>query len=677
MTATNLFHIFQSYYPTLSLGNTMQDTKRRKISPETSLSVLDEDSFLTTSSSSKSKIYFNAIDKAHEILEHDRDLAKKVPSCVVVGMQSVGKSAILSRISGIRFPQDSEVCTRVAIELRLRRARCTQDGAIKPMTIKAGNSEGKEVDKNDDIAVEKALKDAQIEVLNGRKFEDKLSVKVEKEDVDLPEVTLIDLPGVFFAKDDGADDLEEQVKNMIKERVHNEMALILHVVPLNQDTDTISTWRTVRDADDKQMRTISVLTKADLALKDGKDILKKRIQKILTDSKSSECFVVHGAAKSTEDEESQLAMVSNYIEELSLGDRIKVGVNELNEFIEDRMLEHIKERIPEMRRLLENELHLCENELQKLGRQPFSSISIALRDSQCMKQHLAEAYASFQPDYRRFTERMTQELFEIDVKPLGIVDAEEAKLQLIKNMLPGLPSQQDHQHHILALEVKKIGEDSRTMINVPYVGKRTELESWLQTFAEPFEKVLKKYIEDVFDAFNHQIFQPSILNGSSEPTKIVTKHLELLIKRNVIVKAKNDAMDYANYLVDSVEGNTYTSNDHYLTCTTREFEKKNDKAFENMNKSYKLNMQPHFHVVCGIRAFFKIRKKTLPDCIQLHFTKALDDLFKETEKEIGDQMMSNTTISMIKESARSIARRKFHLRRENKIKYALEEISVL
>mmetsp|Transcript_17305 Transcript_17305/g.25887 ORF Transcript_17305/g.25887 Transcript_17305/m.25887 type:complete len:99 (-) Transcript_17305:534-830(-) len=50
----------------------------------------------------------------------------------------------------------------------------------------------------------------------------------------------------------------------------NEMALILHVVPLNQDTDTISTWRTVRDADGEQLRTISVLTKADLASKDGK-----------------------------------------------------------------------------------------------------------------------------------------------------------------------------------------------------------------------------------------------------------------------------------------------------------------------------------------------------------------------------------------------------------------------
>ena len=50
-----------------------------------------------------------------------------------------------------------------------------------------------------------------------------------------------------------------EVKNMIKERVENEMALILHVVPLNQDTDTISTWRIVGDADGEQNRTISIL----------------------------------------------------------------------------------------------------------------------------------------------------------------------------------------------------------------------------------------------------------------------------------------------------------------------------------------------------------------------------------------------------------------------------------
>jgi hypothetical protein len=39
--------------------------------------------------------------------------------------------------------------------------------------------------------------------------------------------------------------------------------------------------------------------------------------------------------------------------------------------------------------------------------------------------------------------------------------------------------------------------------------------------------------------------------------------------------------------------------------------------------------------------------------------------------------MSESSISMIKESARSIARRNFYLEREEKIKHTLEEISLL
>ena len=656
----------------------MNDAKRTEISPDTTESAV-AGNYFGLNSPSKSKVYFNAIDRALEILEHDRDLAEKVPSCVVVGMQSVGKSAILSRISGIQFPQDSEVCTRVAIELRLRRARGDQD-TTKLMSIKAGHFEAIEIDKTNKNAVENALKEAQIKLLNGKEFEDKLSIKVEKEDVDLPEVTLIDLPGVFFAKDNGADDLETQVKQMIHDRVRNEMALILHVVPLNQDTDTVSTWRIVRDADSKQERTISVLTKADLALKDkrGKDKLKKRIQKILADSKSSERFIVHGAAKSSELEESQLSQVSNYIEELGLGGQVKVGVKELNIFIEERMLEHIKDKIPEMRRLLESELGRSEEELKILGRQPISPISIALRDSQCMKQHLSEAYESFQPDYRRLTEVMSQEIFEIDLEPLGTVGANGARSTLKQNWKNGLPTQKFHIDHILALEVKKIGEDSRAMINTPFVGNRSELVTWLQTFVKPLDKILKKYIHDVFESFDCKIFQPSIKKGSSEPAKAVSKRLVLQIKKNLIIKAKRDATDYVSFLVDSVKENTFTSNEHYLADTTKKLEETiNDRLVNHLKDSYRLEMQMHFRVVCEIRAFFKTRMKMLPDTIQLYATKALNDLFKVTEQEIGDQMLSKTSVALIKESTRSIARRKFHLEREKKLVNALDEISIL
>ena len=85
----------------------------------------------------------------------------------------------------------------------------------------------------------------------------------------------------------------------------------------------------------------------------------------------------------------------------------------------------------------------------------------------------------------------------------------------------------------------------------------------------------------------------------------------------------------------------------------------------------------HFRVVCEIRAFFKTRMKMLPDTIQLYATKALNDLFKVTEQEIGDQMLSKTSVALIKESTRSIARRKFHLEREKKLVNALDEISIL
>jgi len=49
---------------------------------QTEIAISDEDNLWNNS---KSKMYFNAIDKAREILEDDRDLAQKVPSFVAVG----------------------------------------------------------------------------------------------------------------------------------------------------------------------------------------------------------------------------------------------------------------------------------------------------------------------------------------------------------------------------------------------------------------------------------------------------------------------------------------------------------------------------------------------------------------------------------------------------------------
>lgn len=66
------------------------------------------------------------------------------------------------------------------------------------LRIKAGEISSIEVDKTNKVDIEDALGKAQQDVSAGKEFEDKISVKVEKEDKEIPDVTLIDLPGVFF-----------------------------------------------------------------------------------------------------------------------------------------------------------------------------------------------------------------------------------------------------------------------------------------------------------------------------------------------------------------------------------------------------------------------------------------------------------------------------------------------
>jgi|AntRauTorckE5430_2_1112549.scaffolds.fasta_scaffold07406_2 hypothetical protein len=91
---------------------------------------------------------------------------------------------------------------------------------------------------------------------------------------------------------------------------------------------------------------------------------------------------------------------------------------------------------------------------------------------------------------------------------LGIVNAAVAKKKLASGNQCTLRSLRffQSQHHLLALKAKKIGEDSRTLINVPYVGKRSEFEKWLYTFANPSETILMKVIDDIFSAFSNNIF---------------------------------------------------------------------------------------------------------------------------------------------------------------------------
>ncbi len=222
-----------------------------------------------------------------------------------------------------------------------------------------------------------------------------------------------------------------------------------------------------------------------------------------------------------------------------------------------------------------------------------------------------------------------------------------------------------------------IGEESRALINTPFVGKAKELEHWLGPFADSLGIIGKKYVEEIFHKFHHEIFLSALATGCSSSTSKVKKRLEMLIAKDFISKAKNSGIEQMNFLVKGVRMNMHTSNTHYLTDTAESFESHMEDKFQRCRGQFKADMQPYFDTYCGILAFFKTRKKMLPDAIQVFFTQVLDDLCDSIGSQIGELFVLPKHLDMIKESKETIAQREICLRREKKIKSGLNEINLL
>jgi len=348
----------------------------------------------------------------------------------------------------------------------------------------------------------------------------------------------------------------------------------------------------------------------------------------------------------------------------------------LKECIEDRMLNHIRQKIPDMKRMLEEELHQTTVEIERLGKEPLPPEIIAMRDIMAIQLCMDKTYNEFHHCFRVLTEGMTKNVFGIEMQPLGLIDATKVLRDLKKQGINLDKNQQED--YLLALEIKKISDDFRSMINAPFDGKRRELQVWLEKIVHPVERILKQYIDDIFNDFLVKIIQPSIKKGSSEPTKKLAKLIEDIVEKGVVLTAKLDGIQHVDNLIESTRKNTYTTNDHYLTTTKNEFEKKYRSDFKSLfYNSHMASMEPLFLTLCGIRAFLETRKKVLPDALQLHFSLRLEKLLKEVKKTIVEHMMLKSNIETIKESGYLKKKRETCLQREEKIKNALKEIMIL
>ncbi|CAL5214235.1 unnamed protein product [Lathyrus oleraceus] len=180
----------------------------------------------------------------------------QLPTIVVVGDQSSGKSSVLESLAGISLPRGQGICTRVPLVMRLQNHSLQQ-----PELVLEYN--GKKV-STDEANVSDAINTATEELAGTAKgiSNNPLTLIVKKNGV--PDLTMVDLPGITRVPVYGQpDNIYDQIKDIIMEYITPEESIILNVLSATVDFTTCESIRMSQTVDKTGLRTLAVVTKAD------------------------------------------------------------------------------------------------------------------------------------------------------------------------------------------------------------------------------------------------------------------------------------------------------------------------------------------------------------------------------------------------------------------------------
>ncbi|WMV56135.1 hypothetical protein MTR67_049520 [Solanum verrucosum] len=180
----------------------------------------------------------------------------QLPTIVVVGDQSSGKSSVLESLAGISLPRGQGICTRVPLIMSLQNHNETElhleyNGKLVP---------------TDEVHIAEAIFLATNEIAgHGKGISNiPLSLIVKKNGV--PDLTMVDFPGITRVPVHGEpDDIFEQISAIITKYLTPEESIILNVLSATVDFPTCESIRLSQKVDKTGERTIAVVTKVDKA----------------------------------------------------------------------------------------------------------------------------------------------------------------------------------------------------------------------------------------------------------------------------------------------------------------------------------------------------------------------------------------------------------------------------
>ncbi|EFH64394.1 hypothetical protein ARALYDRAFT_338323 [Arabidopsis lyrata subsp. lyrata] len=186
----------------------------------------------------------------------------QLPTIVVVGDQSYGKSSVLESLARISLPRGEGICTRVPLVMRLQ-----QSSSFEPEIWLEYELYGKnKVDKTDEEHIAEAIRKATDAIAGSGKGVSDTPLTLHVMKAGVPNLTMIDLPGIVrIAVDGQPENIYEQISAMIMKYIEPQETIILNVLSAQVDFTTCESIRMSRQVDKTGERTLAVVTKVDLA----------------------------------------------------------------------------------------------------------------------------------------------------------------------------------------------------------------------------------------------------------------------------------------------------------------------------------------------------------------------------------------------------------------------------
>ncbi|XP_069568709.1 interferon-induced GTP-binding protein Mx-like [Brachyistius frenatus] len=300
----------------------------------------------------------------------EKDLA--LPAIAVIGDQSSGKSSVLEALSGVALPRGSGIVTRCPLELKMKRKNEGEKwyGKISYRDCV------EEIKKP--ANVEKMIREAQDKIAGaGVGISDDL-ISLEIASPDVPDLTLIDLPGITRVAVQGQNEnIGDQIKRLIQKFITKQETISLVVVPCNVDIATTEALKMAQEVDPDGERTLGVMTKPDLVDKGTEGTLVQIVHNEVIHLKKGYMIVKCRGQKEITEKVSlteAIAREEDFFREHAylqiLYDEGYATVPKLAENLTLKLVDHIQKTLPQLEEQVEKKLKQNHTKLAKLGKGP-------------------------------------------------------------------------------------------------------------------------------------------------------------------------------------------------------------------------------------------------------------------------------------------------------------------